>query len=111
MHTHHPNSAMNSTRAETSTSFSDQISSAKSSKISDSISRLPFHKLGSTRSSADLIHNLILKIFATFATKMPSIDFLEAKRLFFQPACFGAGCYIEMALTYHQPHQHELVGG
>ena len=28
-----------------------------------------------------------------------------------QPACFGAGCYIEMALSYHQPHQHELVGG
>ena len=23
-----------------------------------------------------------------------------------QPACFGAGCYIEMALSYHQPHQH-----
>ena len=22
-----------------------------------------------------------------------------------------AGCYIEMALLYHQPHQHELVGG
>ena len=29
----------------------------------------------------------------------------------FQPARFGAGCYIEMALSYHQPHQHELVGG
>jgi len=28
-----------------------------------------------------------------------------------QPACFGAGCYIEMALSYHQPHQHKLVGG
>ena len=28
-----------------------------------------------------------------------------------QPARFGAGCYIEMALSYHQPHQHELVGG
>ena len=28
-----------------------------------------------------------------------------------QPACFGAGCYIEMALSYHQPHQHVLVGG
>ena len=28
-----------------------------------------------------------------------------------QPACFGAGCYIEMALSYHQPYQHELVGG
>ena len=21
--------------------------------------------------------------------------------LFFQPACFGAGCYIEMATSYH----------
>ena len=28
-----------------------------------------------------------------------------------QPACLGAGCYIKMALSYHQPHQHELVGG
>ena len=24
---------------------------------------------------------------------------------------FGAGCYIEMALSYRQPHQHELVSG
>ena len=28
-----------------------------------------------------------------------------------QPACFVPGFYIEMALSYHQPHQHELVGG
>ena len=28
-----------------------------------------------------------------------------------QPACFGAGCYIEMATSYHQPHEYELVGG
>ena len=27
-----------------------------------------------------------------------------------QPARFGAGCYIEMALSYHQPHQHRFVG-
>ena len=30
---------------------------------------------------------------------------------FIQPACFGAGSYIEMALSYHQPHEHELVDG
>ena len=27
-----------------------------------------------------------------------------------QSARFGAGCYIEMALLYHQPHQHGFVG-
>ena len=27
-----------------------------------------------------------------------------------QSARFGAGCYIEMALSYHQPHQHRFVG-
>ena len=27
-----------------------------------------------------------------------------------QPACFGAGCYIEMATSYHQPHEYKLVG-
>ena len=27
-----------------------------------------------------------------------------------QPACFGAGCYIEMVTSYHQPHEYELVG-
>ena len=31
--------------------------------------------------------------------------------IIFQPACFGAGCYIEMATSYHQPHEYELVGG
>ena len=35
----------------------------------------------------------------------------RVSKLFIQPACFGAGCYIEMALSYHQPHQYELVGG
>ena len=26
-------------------------------------------------------------------------------------ACFGVGCYIEMATSYHQPSEHRLVGG
>ena len=47
-------------------------------------------------------------------------DFLSSRRakragwpkgLKGQPACFGAGCYIEMATSYHQPHEYELVGG
>ena len=28
-----------------------------------------------------------------------------------QSARFGAGCYIEMAPLYHQPHEHRFVGG
>ena len=28
-----------------------------------------------------------------------------------QPACFGAGCYIEMATSSHQPGEFELVSG
>ena len=35
----------------------------------------------------------------------------RAERRWGQLACFGAGCYIEMATSYHQPHEHELVGG
>ena len=36
---------------------------------------------------------------------------LNGLTFIFQPACFGAGCYIEMATSYHQPHEYELVGG
>ena len=35
---------------------------------------------------------------------------LKYKICLIQPARFGAGCYIEMALSYHQPHQHGFVG-
>ena len=35
----------------------------------------------------------------------------SAQIIIIQPACFGAGCYIEMATSYHYPHEHELVGG
>ena len=28
-----------------------------------------------------------------------------------QPACFGAGCYIETVHSYHQPSEHVLVRG
>ena len=28
-----------------------------------------------------------------------------------QLARFGTGCYIEMATSYHQPHEYELVSG
>ena len=27
-----------------------------------------------------------------------------------QSARFGAGCYIEMTLSYHQPHEHGFIG-
>ena len=30
--------------------------------------------------------------------------------LLIQPARFGAGCYSEMATSYHQSHEHRLVG-
>ena len=30
---------------------------------------------------------------------------------FDQPACFGAGCYIEMVHSYHQPSENVLVRG
>ena len=35
----------------------------------------------------------------------------DADENLIQPACFGAGCYIEMATSYHQPQEYELVGG
>ena len=48
-------------------------------------------------------------------TNFPKISFVFHQILqyvaFIQPACFGAGCYIEMATSYHQPHEYELVGG
>ena len=28
-----------------------------------------------------------------------------------QSACLGAGCYIKMATSYHQPSEYELDGG
>ena len=27
-----------------------------------------------------------------------------------QPVCFGADCYIEMATSYHQPHEQMKMG-
>ena len=35
--------------------------------------------------------------------------FDENEKVFVQSARFGAGCYIKMSLSYHQPHQHRFV--
>ena len=31
-------------------------------------------------------------------------------KILIQSERFGAGCYIEISLSYHQPHQHRFVG-
>ena len=54
------------------------------------------------------------KHFIPFCFQKDTFSSRRAKRAGWpkgQPACFGAGCYIEMATSYHQPHEYELVGG
>ena len=58
----------------------------------------------------ELLFNYLVRT-ELFGVKNIYLDDLGYSAHVIQPACFDAGCYIEMATSYHQPHEYELVGG
>ena len=53
----------------------------------------------------------ILDFFAPRGLSLAWADTSPCRGIYVRIIKFGEGCYIEMALSYHQSHQHELVGG